>query len=73
MAVVWFVLTDDYQVKILFQLGEGVDVRFVQVGGLLEAGMEYRAMAGEPWVDKNIVCAGKAIGFVCRRICWREA
>lgn len=45
VAVVWFVLADDYQVEVLVEVGEGGDLWCVDVFCRLEGGVEDGAAA----------------------------
>lgn len=73
MAVVGLVLADDDQVHILLEVGEGVDMWFIDVFGVLEAGMEDGAVACEPRVYQNCECAGEAMWMAACREGWRES
>lgn len=64
VAVVGFVLADDDQVEGLIEVGEGGDLRRVDVLGVLEGGVEDGAAAGEPWVDQDGESAVGAVGVV---------
>lgn len=71
VAVVGFVLADDYEVDGLFEVGEGGDVWFVGVFGVLEGRVEDGAAARQPRIYEDGECAGESMRvFFCCFVGW---
>lgn len=70
VTVIGLVLTDDNEINVLLEVGQRGDVWLVRMFGILEARMQDRAVARQPWVNEDCEGARKSVRVICCGIGW---